>query len=184
TGWLADLIPGPVTGHTQLLGLSAVQLLAVVVLVAGGALLVAASLGAVAASTTTGVLGVLVVLGGLAHLVLMGTVNPLGFAFPHVVATLAAGTVLLVLGCYGRFAGRLPPDNPYRRARRGRPDEAELAACRRRLGELEELARAELAVAEGHPTPEQELLLLRHNPAACRAGRFRAPRKGMPSPGH
>jgi hypothetical protein len=49
-----------------------------------------------------------------------------------------------------------------------------LAAVRRRLAEIDEMARAEQAMADGCPTVEQELLLISMGSLAHRARRHRS----------
>jgi len=43
--------------------------------------------------------------------------NLLAFRIPNVVFSFVAGALLLFLGSWGRFSGRLPDDNPYRQER-------------------------------------------------------------------
>jgi hypothetical protein len=65
--------------------------------------------------------------------------------------------LLLFLGAYGRFSGGLSTDNPYYQRRH-----RENAASRNDHDygdEDDRLLAAELAVAAGHATPEQEQLV-------------------------
>ncbi|HWE88566.1 MAG TPA: DUF4383 domain-containing protein [Pseudonocardiaceae bacterium] len=152
------------------LGMSGNGLLATLSLVVGAVLIGAGLRGGPVASTTTAVLGGLFLLSGLVNLAVLRTpLNLLSFRMPNVVFSLVVGVLLLMLGLYGRASGGLPPDNPYLLARHGRnrlthvwhddqlvlPEPMDADAVRRRLVEIDELARAEYAVAEGEATPEQ-----------------------------
>ncbi len=140
------------------LGLSNNGLLSTISAVAGAVLLAAAAWRGPVASTATAVMGGLFLLSGLVHFAVLGTpLNILAFRLPNVFFSLVAGMLLLFLGLYGRLAGGLPSDNPYRQARASRrgvseqqkfssEDEATQAAY----------VEAELAMAEGHPTPQQQ----------------------------
>jgi len=88
----------------------------------------------------------------------LGTqLNLLAFQISNVVFSFVAGGLLLFLGAWGRFAGHLPDDNPYRRERHVTdvpaplpttfPDPADATAAR-------ELAEAERAVAQHTASPE------------------------------
>lgn len=144
------------TDGDRIAGLSTNGLLSAVSLVTGAVLVVAALRGGRTASTTTTVIGTLFLVSGLANLLVLDTeLNLLNFEFPNVVFSLVTGMVLLFLGLYGRVSGGLAPDNPYRRARTGAPDDAP-DADPRRAAELDERIRVERAFAEGTATPEQE----------------------------
>ncbi|WP_338051259.1 DUF4383 domain-containing protein [Pseudonocardia acidicola] len=147
------------TNGVPVLGLSTNGLLAAVSLVVGALLIGAAVRGGRTASTVTVVIGALFVLSGVLNVLVLGTAyNLLAFRMPNVVFSLIAGALLLVLGGYGRFAGHLPTDNPYYRARHADDplptgqavlhDPDDIAAAR-------ELADVERAVAQGGGTPEQ-----------------------------
>lgn len=145
-----------------LLGLASNGLLAAISLIVGGVLIGAALRGGRSSSTITVVIGLLFLLSGLINLAVLDTeFNLLAFRLSNVIFSFVAGMLLLFLGAYGRYSLGLGPDNPYyqRRHRETSPpgvgettdygdgiDDAELAA-------------AELAMAEGHPTPEQERLV-------------------------
>lgn len=107
-------------------------------------------------------------------LVLNGPYNIPAFRMSNVLFSLVVGAVLLCLGAWGRFTGRLPPDNPYRRERHpgeggdGRmldeqpvdgqgDDSAEppVAYPATDVADLADLAEAERAAAQGTPNPTQ-----------------------------
>lgn len=142
------------TSGQPVLGLSGNGLLSTISLAAGALLTSAAIWRGPVASTATAVLGTAFVLSGLAHLAILNTpFNLLAFRLPNVLFSVIAGLILLILGSYGRIAGDLPLDNPYR-TERGR-SESETAPGTRGAWE-QELVDAELAMAEGHPTRDQE----------------------------
>ncbi len=140
------------TQGQEVLGLSSNGALSALSLIVGVTLIVAAVRGGRAASTTTAVIGGLFLLSGLVHLAILNTpVNLLAFRMRNVVFSLIAGMVLLFLGTYGRISAGLPADNPYYRSRH--PDELDDGDQRR--PDDDEMIADELAVAEGHATPEQ-----------------------------
>ena len=147
-------------GHI-VLGLSSNGLLSTISAVAGTLLLAAAAWRGPVASSATAVLGGTFLLSGLIHFAVLGTpLNILAFRLPNVFFSLIAGMLLLFLGLYGRLAGGLPSDNPYRQARderRGIPRQ------RQPSSEDDSTATAyvaaELAMAEGHPTARQQALV-------------------------
>ena len=145
------------TGRT-VLGLSSNGLLAVISIAVGAVLVVAGLRGGRTASTILVIAGSAFVLSGLVNAVVLGTpLNLLAFQISNVVFSFVAGALLLFLGAWGRFAGHLPDDNPYRRERHIAdvpaalpatfPDPADAAAAR-------ELAEAERAVAQHTASPE------------------------------
>lgn len=159
-------------------GLSTNGLLAGVSLVVGALLVAAAVRGGRTASTALTVAGAAFMLSGIANvLVLPTSFNILAFGMSNVIFSMISGSFLLVLGAWGRFTGRLPPENPYRRERHpaeGRdgaePEEQpadgqssdgvtdRLPTAYRDAGEIAdagELAEAERAVARGGGTREQ-----------------------------
>lgn len=147
-----------------IMGLSSNGLLSTVSVLVGACLVVAAVLGGAISSTTNAVAGALFLLSGLVNLaVLDTTLNVFAFRIQNVVFSLVAGMLLLFVGLYGRVSGGLPEDNPYVRYRHHEPPDAdhsaELEAERRRLAEIDELVRAEIAVADGRATPEQERMV-------------------------
>lgn len=161
-------MPGP-GGHSgrrapARFGLSSNGLLSTISVVFGTVLVVAAIRGRRFASTVSVVVGALFLLSGVANvLVLNGPYNILSFGMPNVVFSLVAGTVLLVLGAYGRFTGRLPDGSSYRRcdeqgavdADHGIDDDQQLPADRAEARVARELADAERAAAAGGGDPEQ-----------------------------
>ncbi|MER5392294.1 DUF4383 domain-containing protein [Saccharopolyspora sp. NPDC002686] len=157
---VANRVPLFTTHGIDVLGLSSNGLLAVVSIVVGAVLVCAAAWGGPVASTTTAVIGVLFFLSGLINLGLLDTPwNLFAFKLQNVVFSLIAGMVLMFFGFYGRLSGGLPQDNPFVRYRHHEPPAEEVPEQRladeQRIAELTPLARDEIAVAEGHPTPEQ-----------------------------
>lgn len=152
-----------------LLGLGSNGLLATISLVVGGVLIGAALRGGRIASTITAVIGVLFLLSGLLNLAVLDTgLNLLGFRLSNVIFSVVAGMLLLFLGAYGRFSGGLTADNPYYQLRhRNDPSSGDDLQDE----EAERWVTAEVAVAEGHATPEQEQLV--HEDAQRRAAEER-----------
>lgn len=145
------------------LGLATNGLLATISLIVGGVLIGAALRGGRSSSTITVVVGALFLLSGLLNLAVLDTpLNLLAFRLSNVIFSFVAGMMLLFLGAYGRFSGGLSADNPYyqQRHRNDPPPTPEHTAHQHSDIDEAELAAAELAVAEGHATPEQELLVL------------------------
>ena len=142
----------PVLGLSSNGALSTISLAVAVVLIAAGLR------GGRMASTTLVVVGAAFVLSGLVNVLVLGTsLNLLAFRIPNVVFSFVAGALLLFLGAWGRFSGRLPDDNPYRRERHGNEtpdplpshfDDPESATAAR------ELAEAERAVAQHAAPPD------------------------------
>ncbi|MGH4019924.1 MAG: DUF4383 domain-containing protein [Pseudonocardiaceae bacterium] len=158
------------------LGMRSNGLLSMISVVVGLILVGASIRGGRVASTTTSVIGGLFLLSGLANLAVLDTeLNLFAFEISNVMFSMIAGMLLLFLGVYGRVSGGLPDDNPYVQARHGgHPLTAEeVAAERRRLADIDELSRAELAFAEGHASPEQELIV-RADAAARAAEAYRS----------
>jgi hypothetical protein len=144
----------------EVLGLSSNGLLSTISLVVGGVLIVAALRGGRISSTVTIVVGVLFLLSGLLNLAVLDTeLNLLAFRMSNVIFSFVTGMLLLFLGAYGRFSGGLSADNPYYQYRHRddpHPSSAEAAA----QDSADDLwVAAEVAVAEGHATPEQERLV-------------------------
>ncbi|MDQ3903991.1 MAG: DUF4383 domain-containing protein [Actinomycetota bacterium] len=145
------------------LGLATNGLLATISLIVGGILIGAALRGGRSSSTITVVVGALFLLSGLLNLAVLDTPwNLLAFRLSNVIFSFVAGMMLLFLGAYGRFSGGLSADNPYyqQRHRNDPPPTPEPTSDQHSDINEAELAAAELAVAEGHATPEQELLVL------------------------
>ncbi|GAA1393473.1 hypothetical protein GCM10009613_39970 [Pseudonocardia kongjuensis] len=155
------------TTGAPLFGMTTNNLLSAVSLVVGTVLVAAAVRGGRMASTVSVTVGALFMLSGVANVLLIGTpYNILSFRMPNVVFSLLAGLVLLTLGGYGRFTGRLPSDNPYSDEQR-HPVDAEGDEDRdQRLphgsADIEaagSLAETERLVASGGGTDEQRRLL-------------------------
>lgn len=156
---MANQLPFLATHGVEILGLSSNGLLALISIVVGAVLVIAAVWGGAVASTTTSVVGVLFFLSGLVNLAVLNTpLNLLAFKMQNVVFSLVAGMLLLFLGMYGRVSGGLPRDNPYFLYRHHEPP-AELPAQRSAEGADDPLIEAEIAFAEGHPTPAQERMV-------------------------
>jgi hypothetical protein len=140
-----------------LLGLASNGLLSTISLIVGGVLIGAAWRGGRSSSTVTVVIGVLFLLSGLINLAVLDTeLNLLAFRLSNVIFSFIAGMLLLFLGAYGRYSGGLPANNPYYQQRH-RDDPSHRDAHRDE--ETERWVAAEVAVAEGHATPEQEQLV-------------------------
>ena len=154
------------TNGRVILGLSSNGLLSLISLVVGVVLIAAAVISGPLSSTVTTTVGALFILSGLANLAVLDTsLNLLAFKMQNVLFSLIAGMLMLFAGLHGRVSGGLTADNPYVRARRHQDplDKNAVARAaeqlRHRLAEIDELARAEYAMAEGIATPEQEDLL-------------------------
>lgn len=170
------------TTGREVLGMSSNGLLAVISLVAGAVLIGCGLWGGRQASTVTTAFGGLFLLSGLVHLALLDTpFNVLAFRFPNVAFSLVVGMVLLFTGLYGRVSGGLPPDNPYRLQhpmRRHRPDPREQLddEASETDEQQQRLREAEMAMGEGHPTPEQNRMVMRDQARRRAAERERARR--------
>lgn len=141
------------------LGLSSNGLLSTISLIVGAVLIGAALRGGRISSTITVGVGLLFLLSGLLNLTVLDTrLNLLAFRLSNVIFSFIAGMLLLFLGAYGRFSGGLSVDNPYYQLRH-RVDLGSWIQERHRDEETERLTAAEVAVAEGHATPEQERLV-------------------------
>ncbi|MDQ4011880.1 MAG: DUF4383 domain-containing protein [Actinomycetota bacterium] len=139
---------------TVVLGLASNGLLSAISLIVGGVLVGAALRGGRSSSTITVVVGLLFLLSGLVNLAVLDTeLNLLAFRMSNVIFSFIAGMLLLFLGAYGRFSGGLTADNPYYR-RRHRADSS--SGDNHRDEDHERWVAAEVAVAEGYATPEQE----------------------------
>lgn len=155
-----------------LLGLASNGLLSAISLVVGGVLVGAAWRGGRSSSTVTVVVGLLFLLSGLLNLAVLHTeLNLLAFRMSNVIFSFIAGMLLLFLGAYGRFSGGLTADNPYYQRRRHRADPG--SGDDHRDGEDDWVA-AEVAVAEGHATPEQERQVLEDAQRRANEARRRA----------
>ena len=158
-GLVNRLAPFSTEGQ-PVLGLSSNGLLSVISLVVGGVLVVAGLRGGRTASTVLVGIGAAFLLSGVLNVVVLDTpLNLLAFRMSNVVFSLVAGALLLFLGAWGRFTGRLPDSNAYQRERHSDDDEPaplpttfpnvdDAAAARA-------LAQAESAVAQHTASPAQ-----------------------------
>lgn len=106
------------------------------------------------ASTLNLVLGALFVLSGFANMAVLETdLNVLAFGIQNVLFSFVVGLMLLTFGMYGRVSGRLPPDNPYWRARHpeAESDRRYMAEAERRRQELNRAQRATPPARPGSP---------------------------------
>jgi hypothetical protein len=174
------------TQGTNVFGMTCNGLLATISLVMGAVLIIAAIRVGPAASTAAVVIGALFVLSGLLNMIVLHrSINYLAFTMPNVIFSLVVGIALLFIGLYGRASGQLPADNPFRRARgqstlatvwhgEGMLKEASAMSteqAQRRLDEIEELAEAEHAMAEGTASPQQEREVVADSAARARERR-------------
>ena len=142
-----------------ILGLASNGLLSMISLIVGGVLIGAALRGGRISSTITVAIGLLFLLSGLVNLAVLDTeLNLLAFRMSNVIFSFIAGMLLLFLGAYGRFSGGLSADNPYYRHRH-RADGSSDAGDEHRADGTDRWIAAEMAVAEGRATPEQEQLV-------------------------
>lgn len=146
------------TSGQEILGLSSNGLLSVISLVVATILIAAGVRGGRTASTVLVVIGSAFVLSGLVNVLVLGTpLNLLAFRMSNVIFSFIAGALLLFLGAWGRFSGRLPDDNPYRRERHAADQPAPLPAHFTDPDDVaaaRELAEAERAVAQHVATPD------------------------------
>ncbi|MFR9804505.1 DUF4383 domain-containing protein [Pseudonocardia sp. RS010] len=153
------------TQGQPVLGLSSNGLLSTISVVFGGILIGAGIRGGRLSSSVQVVVGALFLLSGIVNVLVLNTeLNLLAFRMPNVIFSLVVGGILLTIGSWGRFTGRLRADSPYSRERQigafedpqlspelsgidleGSPAEARAAR---------ELAEAERAVAEHRAAPE------------------------------
>ena len=160
----ANELPMFSTQGQNVLGLSSNGALSLISLVAGCVLVSAAAWTGPTSSAITAIMGALFLASGLVHLAILHTaVNILAFGLANVFFSLAAGMILLVLGCYGRVAGGLPPDNPYVLAREQRAadtaDPGDKEIVRDDAGAEQAHIDAELAMGNGTATPSQRALV-------------------------
>jgi hypothetical protein len=146
------------TSGAVVLGLSTNGLLATVSVIVGAVLVVAASRSGPTASSTLVIFGGLFVISGIANAVVLDTaLNIFAFRVSNVVFSLVVGAVLLTLGAYGRFTGRLPDTSPYHGHGHGQTTTAAGDMPDRPLDPqtARALADAERAMAEHTATPRQ-----------------------------
>lgn len=166
-------------GH-EVFGLSTNGALSWISILAGALLLAAAVWGGPLASTVSTAMGGVFLLSGLVHLAILHTpLNLLAFAMSNVLFSLVVGLLLLGSGLYGRLAGGLPADNPYRLAhprmkQRPSPQEQRDAADSVPDPREEEMLKAEMAMGEGSATREQERLVREEQATRRQAERERA----------
>lgn len=102
------------TSGTPVLGLSTNGLLSAISLVTAVVLVVGATRSGRTASTVLTAVGAAFLLSGVLNVLLLeGPYNILAFGMSNVVFSLVSGGLLLVLGSWGRFTGRLPDDSQY-----------------------------------------------------------------------
>lgn len=174
------------TNGVMVLGLSSNGLLSLVSLVVGGVLIAAGIRGGRTASTVLVVVGAAFLASGLLNVLVLDTpLNLLAFGISNVIFSLIAGGLLLVLGAYGRFTGRLPTDNPYQQERH--PDDSErdvlptIYADPADVTAVRELADAERAVARGGATATQAAGVHAAGPQRRAEDRVSAWRTGSPA---
>jgi Domain of unknown function (DUF4383) len=106
------------TQGQPVLGLSSNGLLSAISLITGGILVAAGARGGRLASTVLVVVGAAFVLSGVANVLVLETpLNLLAFRMSNVVFSLISGALLLFIGAWGRFTGRLPDANAYKQER-------------------------------------------------------------------
>jgi hypothetical protein len=139
------------THGVAVLGLTGNSLLGVISLVVGVLLVGAGLLGGRITTATTAVFAVLFVLSGVINAVLLGTgVNWLAFDTADVVFSLVVGVLLAGISWYGVFGGQYPvAGEEVDQEVPGHEQDPEY------LAHLDEMAKAEHAVAEGTATREQ-----------------------------
>ena len=144
------------TTGAPVLGLSSNGLLSTISVVVAVILIAASLRGGRTASTVLVVIGAAFVASGLVNTLVLGTpLNLLAFRIPNVVFSFVAGALLLFLGAWGRFTGRLPDDNPYRQERHQGDHPDALPTTFHDPDDIQaarELAAAERAVAQ-HTAP-------------------------------
>jgi hypothetical protein len=146
------------TSGAVVFGLSTNGLLATVSVIVGAVLVVAASRSGPTASSTLVIFGGLFVISGVANAVVLDTaLNIFAFRVSNVVFSLVVGAVLLTLGAYGRFTGRLPDTSPYHGHGHGQTPTAAGDMPDRPLDPqtARALADAERATTEHTATPRQ-----------------------------
>src|SRR5919112_1476172 len=146
------------TSGAVVFGLSTNGLLATVSVIVGAVLVVAASRSGPTASSTLVIFGGLFVISGVANAIVLDTaLNIFAFRVSNVVFSLVVGAVLLTLGAYGRFTGRLPDTSPYHGHGHGQTPTAAGDMPDRPLDPqtARALADAERATTEHTATPRQ-----------------------------
>ncbi|MEU6269596.1 hypothetical protein [Saccharopolyspora shandongensis] len=136
-----------------------------------GAVVVAfgACRGGHCASSACGATGLVLMIVSSSYLLLMaGQYNPAGVRPLELIIVLLISAALVIVASYGRISAGLGPENPFVQSRRRSSTQT---ALRKPNTWDDRLVRAEIAMAEGHPTPEQELMLMASGSVAHRARR-------------
>jgi hypothetical protein len=90
----------------------------IISLVVGAILITAGTRGGRTASTIMVAIGAAFMLSGPGNVLVLNTdLNFLAFGLPNVIFSRVAAGLLLILGAWGRFTGRLPSNNPYQQER-------------------------------------------------------------------
>jgi hypothetical protein len=153
------------TSGRPVLGLSTNGLLSAISLVTAAVLVVGATRSGRTASTVLTVVGAAFLLSGVLNVLLLeGPYNILAFGMSNVVFSLVSGGLLLVLGSWGRFTGRLPDESQYA-GERGTVDGGDDPDPVRLVAPADARAAAELAAAERadaqHAASPAQLVALR-----------------------
>lgn len=121
------------------------------------------------ASSVCGATGLVLMIVSSSYLLLMaGHHNPGGVRPFELIVALLISAAMVIIASYGRISAGLGPENPFVQSRHRSSTQT---ALRKPNTRDDRLVRAEIAMAEGHPTPEQELLLMTSGSMAHRARR-------------
>jgi hypothetical protein len=157
---LTSGVPFLSTSGQRILGLSSNGLLAAVSLAVAAVLLCAAARGPRVASTVMIALGGLFLLSAVVNTALVGTsLNLLAFQVGNVVFSVVVGSLLLVLGAYGRLSSNLPIDSPYARPQPPVSEPPELPSTPEEFAAEAAMREAEIAVVQHCATAEQRRLV-------------------------
>jgi hypothetical protein len=171
---LTSGVPFLATEGQRVLGLSANGLLAVVSLAVAAVLLSAAARGPRVASTAMIVLGVLFLLSAVVNTAVVGTsLNLLAFQLSNVVFSVVVGSLLLVLGAYGRLCSTLPADSPYARPRQSTPEPMDRPSTPEEVAAEAGMRAAEIAVVQHCATEHQQRVVQAMAQVRTRAERRR-----------
>ncbi|MEV0053555.1 hypothetical protein AB0H34_24020 [Saccharopolyspora shandongensis] len=128
-----------------------------------------ACIGGRCASSVCGATGLVILIVSSSYLLLMaGQYNPAGVRPLELIVALLISAALVIIASYGRISAGLGPENPFVQSRHRNRTQTALGKPNTRD---DRLVWAEIAMAEGHPTPEQELLLMTSGSKAHRARR-------------
>jgi hypothetical protein len=167
-------VPFLSTQGERLLGLSSNGLLAVVSVAVAAVLLGAAVRGPRVASTVMIALGVLFLLSAVVNTALVGTsLNLLAFQLSNVVFSVVVGSLLLVLGAYGRLSSNVPIDSPYAHPQPPVSDPPELPSTPEEVAAEAAMREAEIAVVQHCATEHQRRLVQAMTEVHTRAERRR-----------